>query len=313
MKLEFVFIAESGVLEQQSLLLCESLRSFGGRYAEADVAILEPRRERRISDEGRSRFQAMDARVVECSIASPCPEYGPSYRAFACAEYERSSRADRLVFMDSDTLLIAEPDLDLQDADVAVRPVDVQGMCTFGAADSNDEYWRELCRICQVDYDSIPFVTTTVEGLQVKASYNGGLTVVDRTAGLFQKTAEFFVKSIAVKLFPRPNQATSFPAGHGEVCAEGGRLWGSSQACLSLAVTALGLRVRVLPSSQNFPLHSYPELRLRMGNEIFPAISHVHYHHVFRNDPLDNPILAGKPGFSSDSKSWLWARVGRLA
>jgi hypothetical protein len=42
-KIEFVFVAESGVLERQCLLLCESIREFGGRYAGAEITVLHRR------------------------------------------------------------------------------------------------------------------------------------------------------------------------------------------------------------------------------------------------------------------------------
>ena len=310
MKMEFILVAESGILEQQAILLCESIRKFGGKYAEADIRVLQPRRERRISHDGRLRFQSLHAQVSEMSIVSPCPEYGPSYKVFACGEYEPSSQADCLVFMDSDTVLLSEPDLELLGADVAARPVDVKGMCTSGEGDPNDSYWRNLCQACGVDYELIPQVTTTVERTRVKASYNGGLTVVKNKSELFAKAAEFFLQSIRANLIPWPDSNATFPTGHGMVGGKGGRLWGSEQACFSLAITALGLSVRILPPSQNFPLHSYPDLLPEIEKGAAPTISHVHYHHVFRNNPQDNPILAGQPGFPADSIEWLRKRIG---
>lgn len=185
-------MAEAGVLEQQGILLCESIRRFGGKYAKAAIKVLQPRAERRISPAGRLRLESIQAEVVEMSIVSPCPEYGSSYRVLACGEYERSSHADCLVFMDSDTILLSEPDLELLGADVAVRPVDVKGMCTTGDTDPHDSYWQELCQICGVDYNQIPQVTTSVDRVKVKASYNGGLTVLKNGTRLFEKTADFF-------------------------------------------------------------------------------------------------------------------------
>jgi hypothetical protein len=81
---EFVFIAESGVLEKQAILLCESIREFGGIHAQAGIKILQPREEKRISPSGRLRFQSLGAEVIEMSIVSPCPEYGTTYSIFAC-------------------------------------------------------------------------------------------------------------------------------------------------------------------------------------------------------------------------------------
>lgn len=313
MTVGFVFLAESGVLEQQTLLLCESLRMFGGRYADAAITILQPRPERAISAGVRGELEKLGAAVVELALVSPCPEYGPSYRVFACAEHEPSSRSDVFVFMDSDTVLLAEPDLELHDADVAVRPVDVPGMCTSGDGDPNESYWRELCELCAVDYDQIPHVITTVKHIRVRASYNGGLTVVKRKAGLFAKAAEFFTASLRTNLIPRPILKIPFAAGHGNVSEAGAQLWGSSQACLSLAITALGLRVRVLSPAQNFPLNFYPQLRGEIEAGTFPEISHVHYHHLFRDHPHDNPILAGLPGFPPESIGWLRERAVRFA
>jgi hypothetical protein len=313
MKVEFILIAEAGILEQQALLLCASIRKFGGRYAEREIKVLQPRSEKSISERGRLRFRALGAEVVEMSLVSPCPEYGTSYRVFACGEYEPSSQADCLVFMDSDTVLLSEPDFELLEADVAGRPVDVKGMCTTGDDDANDSYWRDLCRVCGVNYELIPHVTTTVDHLRVKASYNGGLAIARNKAGLFAKTADFFRRSLLANLVPWPESDSSFPTGHGMVSPEGGRLWGSAQACFSLAITSLNLSVRILPPSQNFPLHSYLDLLPEIEKGTIPLISHVHYHHLFRSNPRDNPILAGQPGFPADSIEWLRERVGEFA
>jgi hypothetical protein len=70
---EFLFVAESGVLEQQAVLLCESIRKFGGRYAGNPITVLQPRKENPISAESRSRLQALGAHVVELCVVSPCP------------------------------------------------------------------------------------------------------------------------------------------------------------------------------------------------------------------------------------------------
>ena len=206
-------------------------------------------------------------------------------------------------------VLLAEPDLELQSADVAVCPVDVKGMCTSGEGDRNDAYWRQLCHVCEVDYDLVSDVITTVDRVRVRASYNGGLTVVKTQAGLFQKTADFFLHSLRAGLIPWPDRTGTFNSGHGTVSAEGGRLWGSSQASLSLAITTLGLSVRILPPSLNFPLHFYAELEPEIKSGIIPQISLVHYHHLFMGRHQENPLFAGMPGFPVESLGWLWHRV----
>lgn len=313
MSVEFLMIAEAGVLERQALLLCESIRAFGGRHAGAAITVLQPRGERPVGAAGRHGFAALGAKIVELSVVSPCPGYGTSYRILACAEYEPAATGDVLVFLDSDMVFVAEPDLDLQDADWAARPVDVKGMCTAGEGDPNDVYWRELCRVCEVDYDRLPFVVSTVDRVRVKASYNGGLTVVKSRAGLFRKTEDFFGRSLRAGLVPRPKETKGFQAGHGLVTAEGGRLWGSAQAALSLAALALGMRVRILPASLNFPLHMHAALKDATEARGFPPVSLVHYHDVFRNGTDRNPIFWPGSGYSAEAKDWLLKRRLRFA
>lgn len=313
MNAEFIIIAEQGTLEKQALLLVESLRYFGGRHSGDAVTILQPRRERPVSASGLRRFESLGARIVEFAIKSACPEYGTSYRVAACAEYEPRARAEWLVFMDSDTVILAEPDLDPQGADVAARPVDVIGMCTTGAGDVNEAYWRRLCALCNVDFQQIPFVTTTVGRERVRASYNGGLTVVRAGAGLFAQTSDFFLRSVRADLAPWQGRKNKFRAGHGMVSAAGGRYWGSSQAALSLAITSLGLSVRELPASMNFPLHFYTELEPLLQSGALPGAIHVHYHHLLRDAPRNNPIMAGRSGFPPGAMKWLGARADLFA
>ena len=308
LKTEFLLLAQSGVLETQSLLLCESLRKFGGRYASADVTVLESRPECPISAGGRAMFEKLGAQVVKVPVVSPCPEYGTSYRVMACAAYETQVSDRLLIFLDSDSLILCEPDFALAGADVAARPVDVRGMCTTGANDRNDAYWRALCEVCGVDYESLPWTTTTVDQCRVRASYNGGLTVVRSGEGLFGRTADFFARSIRARLFTRHDEGVFFQAGHGEVRPEGSRLWGSAQACLSLAITALGLKVRMLPPGLNFPLHFYRELSGKFSGDPL-VVSHAHYHHLLRDPEAGNPILDGSPGFPDESRAWLKTRL----
>jgi hypothetical protein len=163
-----------------------------------------------------------------------------------------------------------------------------------------------------VNYEKIPWVVSTVDSRRVKASYNGGLTIVHSKEGLFGMTAEFFVKSMKSGLFPRTDEGFSFPAGHGDVSPAVSRLWGSSQACLSLAVTALGLDMRILPPSQNFPLHSYPSLSQRFSEDPALVVAHAHYHHLLRDPSVTNPILEGSPGFPEESRRWLKERLSSV-
>lgn len=298
----FGLIAESGPLERQALLLCKSLRLFGGKFANARIAVISPRARRRPSAEAIADFHSLGAEYIEMSVDSPAPEYGPSFRVYTAAELEASESASTIAFLDSDIVFTGEPSIDLDGADAAARPVDCKGMCTSGPGDENDAYWRALCDICSVDYDWIPFVESSVDRAFVKASYNGGMVVARRSARVFQRTADYFTRSVKADLRPYRGRNLFIETGHGVVRGIGAEYWGSSQACLSLAIWGDRLSFRTLPPTHNFPIHidSYVAER---GLAEKPVA--LHYHGVFDGKRSENPALAGKINLSDDFVAWL--------
>ena len=217
----FLIMAEAGIIAEQATLLCESIRRFGGRYANADIAVISPRPDKRPSANILRKLEELNAAYIPLNIVSPCPEYGSSFRVLASAEYERMSNADTLICLDSDSVFLGEPDLALKGNDAAVRPVDVKGMCTTGASDPYDAYWKKLCDVCETDYEMIPYVTTTVDKQLVKASYNGGFVIVRRNQEVFQRTASYFQRSVKAGMRPYAGQNIQVRAGYGLVSHEG--------------------------------------------------------------------------------------------
>jgi hypothetical protein len=301
-----MLLVEAGILEQQALLLCESIRQFVGDRLQAPITVISPRPDRRPSEECIERLSALNARYVPLALESPCPEYGPAFRVLASAYFERHSSADTLVVLDSDTVFLRPVRITLGQADAAARPVDVKGMCTSGAADPMDDYWHKLCACCDVDYRLIPTVTATVDNSVVKASYNAGFVVVRRAAGSFQRAEDYFLRSVRSGLRPYAGSGTRVQAGTGTVSIEGSSYWGSSQACLSLAVWGSGLSVQALPSTYNFPLHCYDRFLAEIRSGELGDIAHVHYHQLFFTAPdIPNPILNGEAGFPAHGVAWL--------
>src|SRR6202165_524229 len=151
-KIEFVLIAESGILESQALLLCASIRQFGGVVSTAPITVVSPRKSRRPSFATPRHLDSLQAEYLALDIDSACPEYGPSFRVHAAAHVARRSGPPIVVQLDSDTVFIGEPVLLVHDGPAAARPVDVKGMCTTGPENEFDGYWRALCALVGVDY-----------------------------------------------------------------------------------------------------------------------------------------------------------------
>ena len=161
----FVACIEGGVLEDQALLLFESIRRYAGRFRDCPIYALSPRTGHDITESARSRLDKLMVTYIDAVLNTECPEYGSANRVAAAAHIEKLYPHEILVILDSDTLFLREPDKILlpPDVDVAVRPVDVKGMCSVGPGDPFDSYWRDLCRCCGTDYDEIPWTESFVD------------------------------------------------------------------------------------------------------------------------------------------------------
>jgi hypothetical protein len=78
--IEFFFLAEKGILERQALLLCGSIRMFGGVYRSAGITVVSPRSDRRPSPATLQAFERLGAEYLDLDLSSEWPSYGASFR-----------------------------------------------------------------------------------------------------------------------------------------------------------------------------------------------------------------------------------------
>lgn len=304
--LGFVACIEGGVLEAQALLLFESIRQYAGRFRDCPIYALSPREGHAISESARSKLDKLRITYIDAILNTECREYGSANRVAAAAYIEEMYPHQILVILDSDTLFLREPDKILlpPDVDVAVRPVDVKGMCTGGPGDPFDNYWRDLCRCCGVEYEEIPWTESFVDQRRIKASYNGGLVIVRSELGILQRWARFFFASVRQRLTPYA-EAHRFRSGVSWIDSTASRLWGSNQAALSLAIWSSSRRVQELPPVYNYPLHQHGEISLDTVQSVFPHLVHVHYHWLLEENPTQNPLFDSAGPLSSEQHHWL--------
>ena len=128
-----------------------------------------------------------------------------------------------------------------------------------------------------IDYESIPWTRSTVDGVQIKASYNGGLVVTRSRLGILQRWADIFFASARAGLMPDVKRSR-FRAGAGWVDPSVGRWWGSNQAALSLALWSTTRNVVELPATYNYPLHMQDRMNDKKVAHLPDSWVHVHYH-----------------------------------
>jgi hypothetical protein len=306
----FVLSVERGKLEPQAILLVDSLRRFGGAYANCPVYAVSPRPSRQMSAACREALSAMGVLLIVEPLAASEEAYGTVARLAACAWAERSLACEILVSLDDDLFFANEPDFHLVGADFFARPVDVKGMCTSGAGDPFDSYWRRIADACGVIYDDIPWLETTVDQVRVKASYNGGMIAVRRERGLFQEAERMFRVLRANDLAPRAGGAEEVFASTGFVGSEATRWWGSAQAVLSLAVTHNKAAVSIAPPSYNIPVHAADSWERYGADFSLNNAVLVHYHWMLGRQYVKKDIvLKGGADLPRPVLEWLKSKT----
>ncbi|MQA31825.1 MAG: hypothetical protein GEU82_18655 [Luteitalea sp.] len=307
--LTFVLCIENNAIRAQALLLCESIRQFGGCHRRAPIIAVAPRPGLGIDGEARVRLEALGVEYAEEPLNRVCPQYGSANRVFTAAWAEGRARSEWVVVLDSDTVFFEALELPVA-ADVAVRPIDSKGSATEGPGDPFDDYWTRLAAIQGVPLDGLPFVRTTDRRHRVRASYNGGLVVVRRERGILRAWADLFSRSVAAGLKPWRGSSLNVYASTGFVGPEASEYWGSNQAAAALAIWGTTNRVFHYPDTYNVPLHllmEHPELA--SGPRTSPLV-HVHYHWLFTSPYYERALATLQDlGAGRDRLDWLRARL----
>ncbi|MDO8364737.1 MAG: hypothetical protein Q7V88_17735, partial [Actinomycetota bacterium] len=181
-EIAFVICVEANQLLPQARLLCESIRTFGGRYRDAPIVAVSPRPHLALSPRQAAELTALGATHVNLPLNTTGSAYGTINRIVAGAWAEATLPQPYLVVLDTDMMMLGEPRF--VRADVGVRPVDSKGSATAGPHDQLDAYWDRLCTIAGITLDDLPTLRTTISDEPIRASYNGGFSVVRRDLGV---------------------------------------------------------------------------------------------------------------------------------
>ncbi len=307
-EVSFVTCLEANRLESQGLLLCESIRAFGGRYANSSIFGVSPRPDLALGPAARGRLRDLGVTYVVEPLNLTGHPYGTINRIVAGAWAEANLATSHLVMLDTDMILTAEPKLER--ADAGVRPVDMKGSATSGPGDSLDAYWSRICGFAGIALDDLPMLRATIGQDRIRASYNGGFAVVRGSLGILQETRAIFFRSLAEDMRPFAGKGKDIKASTGFVGTAASEWWGSSQSALSAAIWSKTRDVHVYGPDYNIPLHllvddsrSWP---LQRGSE--PILLHYHYlAELQHRDELARVLK--KLGCSSHVIAWIFARI----
>lgn len=299
----FVLCIENNAICAQALLLCESIRQFGGRQRDARIVAVSPRPGLGVGQATQRQLDSLGVEYIERPLNLVCPEYGTANRVFAAAWVEQRATSEWIVVLDSDTLLLGELELPTH-ADAAVRPVDMKGSATSGPSDPFDDYWHQLAALRGASLDCLPYLETLIDRQRIRASYNGGLVVVRRSLGLLRAWADLFARSVHAGLKPWRDGKLNVHASTGFVGSAASQYWGSNQAALALALWTTTRRIHLYPENYNIPLHFFPLPR----SDRPPVL--VHYHWLFTPPHFAGTLRSLRQiGVTPEFLDWLDARL----
>jgi hypothetical protein len=306
--LAFVACVERGALEQKTRLLIRSIRRFGGIHRDAPIHTFAPRAGRDITSATRDLFDELGVTHHEERLNTDFDAYGVGNKIFAAARAEELASEDFLAFLDSDTVVVAEPEaLALADGiDAAVRPVEFhrwrepdaaneahwrthhRRAGSAGEAESGDDYWLRMYELCGIA--NRPFVETTCDRIRIRAYANSGLVAVRREAGLFGQWRRDFLTLAAAG--HRPN----------------GDMHYMDQLSLAATLARIWDRVQLLDGRYNYPLVGRPLLAEPLRAARLDELVHIHYNAYFHRPGF---LATLQPAVEQDGDvvSWLESQL----
>jgi hypothetical protein len=297
-----VFASYAGDGEQlrNTLVLVESIRTFGGRFSDAPVwiyttpSVLKTQENLvkslvRLGAEARPSEAPADARTVP---------YSGKVFAAARAETAAKGAVSILVWMDEDTAVLMEPrELALvRGKTLGYRPVTHRNIGSL-YSEKPDAFWRRVYEKLSVPESAVFPMKTVADGATIRPYFNAGLLAVRPERGLMSAWAEAFSA-----LYRDPVLAG--------ICAkdERARIFLHQAALSGAIVKRLGRsEMAPLPDGYNYPLFFEKRYDADKAFDDLDGVVTLRYESSFKNPA---PDWSAKLKGPAATVSWLEKRLG---
>jgi hypothetical protein len=265
-----VACVESGDLEPLTLRMVDSLRRFGGRFANLDVVAVTPRLTPPLERTTHRMMENLGIRHLRLNPRHPYAWHHYTNKAEAIAAVEQQVTTDAIAWVDSDIIFMREPErLELPTGvDFIASATDTGMVGSTGEGDPHDAFWRRAAAMIGRNADELPWLETG-DGHRIRFYWNAGLYVYRRGTGFGGE----FLSDLRRFLDRR--------VGHSHI-----EVHAMDQVVLGLTVIRLGMQWQALHDSSNFPVCSF--LPANYNPTKVADVSVLHFH-----DSM-NPLLWGK-------------------
>lgn len=261
-----VTCVESGILEPLTLRMVDSLRRFGGRFANVEVVAVTPRLTPPLASETVHRMSGLGVRHLRVRPKNPYPWHHYMNKVEAIAAVEAQATSEVIAWLDSDIIFLGAPDgLELPPGvDFIASAPDAGVIGSTGETDPNDAFWQRAAALVGKNAADLPWLETS-DGRRVRFYWNSGVFAYRRCTG-FGKEYLNDCKIFLDRRVARTHSQVHF----------------MDQVMLGLTVVRLEMNWGALTDSSNFPVCSF--LPRNYDPSKVENVSVLHYHDSMNPD-----------------------------
>ena len=288
----FVMCTEAGGLEQESLLMVESVRRFAGAMKDTPIYSYQVREGKDVSPLTIAKLKSLGVEHQKVVLNIKYPDYPLANKPLLGAYVEANLDAEIIVFLDSDLVFFGEPqEFYLPESyEVGIRPEHEKMIGSTGQDDPNDDYWQHLYSLAGVERSL--YVTTTVDRYKIRAFWNSGVVAVRRKGGIFTAWKETFERLVEPGI--KVNQANFY----------------YEQSSLSATISALRPKIWNFSPGYNYPIHAHNNLieseRKNSLTEIVCVHDHFYRQREWYRERIWVKTLKRLHNFQRNSAEYRW-------
>jgi hypothetical protein len=190
--------------ERESLILARSIRKFAGVYSSNPIWVMLPNGQ--LGQEIEYALQNQDARLLSFEIDSDILEFPFAGKVLAAAAAEELAvgLTATLVWMDSDTIMLNEPDelRLIKGKCLAYRPVMLKLLGSQYDLPI-DAFWELVYRYCSTPVNRMFPMRTVVDEVEIRPYFNAGLLSVNPDKGLLRAWKTNFLRLYSLSEFKK--------------------------------------------------------------------------------------------------------------
>jgi len=188
---------EAGELETQVLLLAESFRRFGGRWADVSIVAVKPRRGPALATGTIKRLNQLDVRLVDRVLNDEAPWWNMANKAAAMRYVEQHASTSYVTWMDGDMVVLREPQefAPARGTEFIARAGEAYDVASSGSDDKAD-YWHRICAVFGLKFEEFENIISWPDCKSIKSYWQGGLFTYPKDIKFGERHYDVYAKML---------------------------------------------------------------------------------------------------------------------